>query len=143
MVTISKPLSAGQAQAYHANEFTSAEQNYYTHGNQIRGEWQGRLAEAWNLRGEVSEEAFSRLAAGQHPETPGGHTEGNEQNRRRPGSLQDQPPDCAIVFSGHLFPAEGSSCLAQGADRKPRCDFSHHSGISYEMAGLSGCRSVF
>ena len=69
MVTISKPLSAGQAQAYHANEFTSAEQNYYTQGNQIRGEWQGRLAESWNLRGEVSEEAFSRLAAGQHPET--------------------------------------------------------------------------
>ena len=69
MVTISKPLSAGQAQAYHANEFTSAEQNYYTQGNQIRGEWQGRLAESWTLRGEVSEEAFSRLAAGQHPET--------------------------------------------------------------------------
>jgi len=69
MVTISKPLSAGQAQAYHANEFTSAEQNYYTQGNQIRGEWQGRLAESWNLRGEVSEESFSRLAAGQHPET--------------------------------------------------------------------------
>ena len=69
MVTISKPLSAGQAQAYHTNEFTSAEQNYYTQGNQIRGEWQGRLAREWNLRGEVSEEAFSHLAAGQHPET--------------------------------------------------------------------------
>jgi len=69
MVTISKPLSAGQAQAYHANELTSAEQNYYTQGNQIRGEWQGRLAESWNLRGEVTEESFSRLAAGQHPET--------------------------------------------------------------------------
>jgi len=69
MVTISKPLSAGQAQAYHANEFTSAEQNYYTQGNQIRGEWQGKLAREWNLTGEVTEESFSRLAAGQHPET--------------------------------------------------------------------------
>jgi conjugative relaxase-like TrwC/TraI family protein len=69
MVTISKPLSAGQAQAYHANEFTSAEQNYYTQSGEIKGQWQGRLAEAWNLRGEVTEEAFSRLAAGQHPES--------------------------------------------------------------------------
>jgi conjugative relaxase-like TrwC/TraI family protein len=69
MLTISKPLSAGQAAAYHATEFTSAEQSYYTQGNQIRGEWQGKLAEEWGLQGEVSEQAFTRLAAGQHPET--------------------------------------------------------------------------
>jgi conjugative relaxase-like TrwC/TraI family protein len=69
MPTISKPLSAGQAAAYHATEFTSAEQNYYTQGNQIRGEWQGTLAEEWKLTGAVTEESFSRLAAGQHPET--------------------------------------------------------------------------
>ena len=29
MLTISKPLSSGQAQTYHAKEFTSAEQNYW------------------------------------------------------------------------------------------------------------------
>jgi conjugative relaxase-like TrwC/TraI family protein len=69
MLTISKPLSAGQAAAYHASEFTSAEQSYYTQGNQIRGEWQGKLAAEWGLTGEVSAEAFSRLAAGQQPET--------------------------------------------------------------------------
>lgn len=69
MLTISKPLSAGQAAAYHATEFTSAEQSYYTQGNQIRGEWQGRLAAEWGLTGEVTAESFSRLAAGQHPET--------------------------------------------------------------------------
>jgi len=69
MLTISKPLSAGQAAAYHASEFTSAEQSYYTQGNQIRGEWQGKLAAEWGLAGEVSAESFSRLAAGQHPET--------------------------------------------------------------------------
>ena len=28
MLTISKPLSAGQAQTYHAKEFTAKEQNY-------------------------------------------------------------------------------------------------------------------
>ena len=69
MLTISKPLSAGQAAAYHASEFTSAEQSYYTQSGQVRGEWQGKLAAEWNLAGEVSAEAFSRLAAGQHPET--------------------------------------------------------------------------
>jgi conjugative relaxase-like TrwC/TraI family protein len=69
MLTISKPLSAGQAAAYHKSEFTSAEQSYYTQSGQVRGEWQGRLAEQWGLTGEVSEDAFTRLAAGQHPET--------------------------------------------------------------------------
>ena len=47
MVTISKPLSAGQAQAYHKEEFTNARENYYTQGDQIHGEWQGQLAERW------------------------------------------------------------------------------------------------
>ena len=30
MLTISKPLSAGQAQAYHKEEFANAQENYYT-----------------------------------------------------------------------------------------------------------------
>ena len=53
MLTISKPLSAGQAQTYHAEEFANARENYYTEGDQIRGEWHGKLAEQWGLRGEV------------------------------------------------------------------------------------------
>jgi conjugative relaxase-like TrwC/TraI family protein len=69
MLTISKPLSAGQAQAYHANEFTNAEQGYYSQQGQISGEWHGRLAAEWGLKGEVSEEQFQRLANGQHPES--------------------------------------------------------------------------
>ncbi|MBY0507034.1 MAG: relaxase domain-containing protein [Bryobacteraceae bacterium] len=69
MVTISKPLSATQAAAYHAEEFTNAEQSYYSQGQQVRGEWQGKLAAEWGLQGAVTEEAFSSLAAGQHPET--------------------------------------------------------------------------
>jgi len=69
MVTISKPLSASQAQAYHRSEFTSAEQSYYTQSNQVRGEWQGKLAAQWGLTGEVTEEQFARLANGQHPDT--------------------------------------------------------------------------
>src|ERR1700677_3852800 len=69
MLTISKPLSAGQAQTYHKEEFANAEENYYSEGDRIRGEWHGRLAEEWGLRGEVQEEHFQRLANGQHPLT--------------------------------------------------------------------------
>ena len=69
MVTISKPLSAGQAQAYHKAEFTNARENYYTQGDQIRGEWQGQLAERWGLTGEVKAEQFQRLTEGQHSDT--------------------------------------------------------------------------
>jgi conjugative relaxase-like TrwC/TraI family protein len=69
MLTISKPLSAGQAQSYHAQEFGNARENYYTEGEQIRGEWHGRLAERWGLHSEVREEHFQRLSEGQHPIT--------------------------------------------------------------------------
>ena len=69
MVTISRPLSASQAQAYHRSEFTSSEQNYYTQSNQIKGQWQGKLAAQWSLTGDVTEEQFAQLANGQHPET--------------------------------------------------------------------------
>ncbi len=69
MLTISNPLSASQALAYHAEEFSNARENYYTQGDQIRGEWHGRLAEQWGLRGEVGEEHFQRLTEGQHPTT--------------------------------------------------------------------------
>jgi hypothetical protein len=33
MLTISNPLSASQAQAYHAEEFSNAGENYYTQGD--------------------------------------------------------------------------------------------------------------
>lgn len=69
MVTISNPLSASQAQAYHAEEFGNARENYYTEEDRIRGEWHGRLAEQWGLRGTVNEEHFRRLSEGQHPLT--------------------------------------------------------------------------
>ena len=69
MLTISKPLSAGQAQTYHKEEFANAKENYYSEGDRIRGEWHGRLAQEWGLHGEVQEEHFQRLANGQHPLT--------------------------------------------------------------------------
>ena len=69
MLTISKPLSAGQAQTYHKEEFANAQENYYSEGDRIRGEWHGKLAKEWDLQGEVREEHFARLANGQHPMT--------------------------------------------------------------------------
>src|SRR5271165_1665554 len=69
MLTISKPLSAGQAQTYHKEEFANAKENYYSEGDRIRGEWHGKLAKEWGLQGEVREEHFGRLAHGQHPIT--------------------------------------------------------------------------
>lgn len=69
MITISKPLSSSQAQAYHQEQFANARENYYSEGEQIRGEWQGQLAQQWGLQGEVQEEHFRRLSEGQHPLT--------------------------------------------------------------------------
>jgi conjugative relaxase-like TrwC/TraI family protein len=69
MLTISKPLSAGQAQTYHKEEFANSQKNYYSEGDRIRGEWHGRLAQEWELHGEVQEGHFQRLANGQHPLT--------------------------------------------------------------------------
>lgn len=69
MLTISKPLSAGQAQNYHQKEFTAKEQNYWSQRGEISGEWQGHLAEKFGLAGAVSAEDFAALSRGQHPQT--------------------------------------------------------------------------
>jgi len=69
MLTISKPLSASQAQTYHQKEFTAREQNYWSQQGVIAGEWQGQLAAQLGLSGAVSAEDFGRLSQGQHPET--------------------------------------------------------------------------
>ena len=69
MLTISKPLSAGQARRYHAEEFQNGRENYCAEGEHIVGTWHGRLAAQWGLSGDVREEDFQRLADGQHPIT--------------------------------------------------------------------------
>ena len=69
MLTISKPLSASQAQTYHQKEFTAKEQNYWSQRGVIAGEWQGRLAAQFSLAGSVSAEDFAKLSQGQHPQT--------------------------------------------------------------------------
>jgi conjugative relaxase-like TrwC/TraI family protein len=69
MLSISQPLSAGQARTYHAREFASSEQNYWSRDQQGHSEWQGRLAGEWGLAGAVGAEHFARLSEGQHPHT--------------------------------------------------------------------------
>src|ERR1700678_2416974 len=67
MLTISKSLSAGQARTYHAREFTSERQNYWSRDQQGHSEWQGSLAKEWGLHRNVGAEEFARLSEGRHP----------------------------------------------------------------------------
>jgi conjugative relaxase-like TrwC/TraI family protein len=69
MLDISKPLTSGKVQGYYRSEYSAASNSYFTQGGELRGEWHGNLAAALNLKGEVTAEAFDRLAEGQHPET--------------------------------------------------------------------------
>ena len=50
MMTMSKPLSAGQAQRYHHEQLRDVGENYYSEGQEILGEWHGRLVEEKNER---------------------------------------------------------------------------------------------
>jgi conjugative relaxase-like TrwC/TraI family protein len=86
MLTISKPLSAGQAQTYHQKEFTAKEQNYWSQRGVIAGEWQGRLAAQFGLAEMVSGEDFAKLSQGQHPQT-------GEQLVRQRASYEYQDAD--------------------------------------------------
>jgi conjugative relaxase-like TrwC/TraI family protein len=86
MLTISKPLSATQAQTYHQKEFTAKEQNYWSLRGVITGEWQGRLAEQFGLAGSVSAEDFAKLSQGQRPQT-------GEQLVRQRASYEYQDAD--------------------------------------------------
>jgi conjugative relaxase-like TrwC/TraI family protein len=90
MLTISKPLSAGQAQTYHQKEFTAKEQNYWSQRGVITGEWQGRLAAQFGLAGAVSADDFAKLSQGQHPQT-------GEQLVRQRASYEYQDADGKTV----------------------------------------------
>src|SRR5260370_37686084 len=67
MLNISKALSGGQGRIYHAREFVSEKQNYWSSDAQVRSEWHGRLAWEGGLRGSVGAKEFARLSEGQHP----------------------------------------------------------------------------
>ena len=83
MLTISKPLSAGQARTYHEREFASQGQNYWSRDRQGYSEWQGKTGpRRWGLQGPVGNEEVARLTEGQHPLT--GEQLVRHQATRRP-----------------------------------------------------------
>jgi conjugative relaxase-like TrwC/TraI family protein len=69
MLTLSNPISVGHAMEYYKEKFTNKKENYYSESGEVKGRWCGRLAEEWNLKGEVTSEQYERLAAGQDPHT--------------------------------------------------------------------------
>ena len=69
MLTISKPLSAGKAQTYHAKEFTAPEQNYWNKGAAIQGKWHGKISQHLRPGGAVGAREFAHLTEGQDPHT--------------------------------------------------------------------------
>ena len=69
LMTMSRAISAGQALDYYQQEFTNAKENYYSEAGEVKGRWSGRLADKWELKGEVTSEQYERLVAGQDPRT--------------------------------------------------------------------------
>ena len=69
MMTMSRAISAGQALDYYQQEFTNSKDNYYSEAGEVKGRWSGRLADEWDLKGEVTNEQYERLVAGQDPHT--------------------------------------------------------------------------
>jgi len=69
MMTISKALSAGQAETYYQQDYTNKTEDYYTDKGELKGVWSGRLAQDWQLTGEVTSEQYARLIAGHDPHT--------------------------------------------------------------------------
>ncbi|MGI8838101.1 MAG: relaxase domain-containing protein, partial [Pyrinomonadaceae bacterium] len=60
MMTMSNALSGGQAETYYQKDYTNKTENYYGEKGEVNGHWYGRLAEEWELRGEVTSEQYAR-----------------------------------------------------------------------------------
>jgi conjugative relaxase-like TrwC/TraI family protein len=69
MMTMSSALSAGQAETYYQQDYANKTENYYSERGEVNGQWCGRLAAEWGLKGEVTSEQYGRLVAGQDPHT--------------------------------------------------------------------------
>ena len=93
MLKISKPLGLQKVCEYYRFEYGSPDQAYYSEGQQLVGEWHGRLAAEFGLLGAVDEQQYNRLATGQHPWT------GEQLIRHRPPT-QDGPTCYARITRG-------------------------------------------
>ena len=86
MLTLSKPLTSAQGKFYYQKDFSSAEGNYYSEGQTVRGQWQGKLAEQWGLTGAVVADEYNRLCDGQDP-----HSEEQLIGHHSQGASADSP----------------------------------------------------
>lgn len=80
MLRITTSKSASGALQYFDKGLTKSD--YYAGKNEIIGKWKGKTAELLKLSGEVSKEAFERLANNQNPETGESLTVRNAAGRR-------------------------------------------------------------
>jgi len=69
MLTISKPLSSGQAQAYHRDKSCQCSGQLLLRRRPACAARGTANARTVDLKGEVNEDHFARLADGQHPLT--------------------------------------------------------------------------
>jgi conjugative relaxase-like TrwC/TraI family protein len=67
MLTISKPLSGPVAVEYYENEYADPAEEGHDEEMTREGEWVGRLAADWDLRGAVGSANFALLCDGRHP----------------------------------------------------------------------------
>jgi conjugative relaxase-like TrwC/TraI family protein len=136
MLTISKPLSSGQAQTYHAKEFTSAEQNYWKQGDSILGEWQGRMAAQYGLAGGIDAQHFARLSEGQHPLT------GEQLIRHRNGQEYTTAEGITVKPVEHragwdaTFSAPKSVSLTALVGGDDRVRYAHREAVTTALAEL-------
>ena len=91
MLTVSKALSSGQAQKYHKLEFTSKSQSYYGQGNEVKGEWQGKLVSLAWTQGERCSLGVLAARGGLSPTDRGADGEASRRNGlQEPGWHDDQ-----------------------------------------------------
>jgi conjugative relaxase-like TrwC/TraI family protein len=136
MLTISKPLSASQAQTYHSREFTSPDQSYWSRGETVTGEWQGQLAEEFGLSGAVEADEFARLSEGQHPVT------GDQLVRHRQSHQYQTADGKAVKAVGHraggdaTFSAPKSVSLTALVGGDERVRFAHREAVTVALSEL-------
>lgn len=136
MLRISKALSASQAQTYHAREFISPDQSYWSHGQEVPGQWQGQLAESFGLSGQVGGEEFVRLSEGQHPLT-------GEQLVRHRQAYEYQKADGETIQSTEhragwdaTFSAPKSISLTALVGRDDRIREAHRQAVTVALSEL-------
>ena len=131
MLTISKPLSAAQVRTYHAEEFSNARDNYYTQGDEIRGQWHGRLARAVGTLGRRAGGAHSSGSPTASIRSPASRS----SSTRRPGRTPTQHGETVTTMEHRAgWDATFSAPEERLADRARRRRCPRARGASRERA---------